>query len=124
MRFSDWLLSQLAKENWTQTRLSKESGLSKQAITNYVNGRTPDKYAIEQIAGAFRLKPEEVYRVAMGKPANPDADPWVDEMSHKLSLLSPGLRTVAERFINSMLEGETAEKQKAKPKPRQRSSIP
>jgi len=122
MRFADWLLAQLAKENWTQVKLAKESGLSKQAITNYVNGRTPDKYAIERIAIAFRLKPEEVYRVAMGKPANPDADPWVDDMSHKLSLLSPGLRGVAERFINSMLEGEQTNQPKAKSKTKQRSS--
>src|SRR5689334_1230325 len=96
MRFGDWLLAQLAKRKWTQIQLAKESGLSKQAITNYVNGRTPDNYAIERIAAAFRLKPEEVYRVAIGKPANPEADPWVDEMSHKLTMLSPGLRAVAE----------------------------
>ncbi len=116
--FSDWLLSQLAKRDWTQTELANRSGLTKQAITNYVNGRIPDKTAINKIAAALKIPAEEVYRVAVGKPQSPDSDLWVNEMSHKLSLLTPGMRSVAERFINSMVEGEETARESRKPQSR------
>ena len=73
------------------------------------------------IADALKLPPEQVFRAAGILPPERDEDPWVDEMTHKLSQLSPGLRSVAERFINSMVEGEEADR-KAKARPRQRSA--
>jgi len=113
--FADWLLAQLAKRNWTQTELAKKAGLTKQAITNYVNGRIPDNDAISKIASALRISVEEVYRVSIGKSANPAKDPWVEEMAHKLDQLPPNLRDVAGRLIDSMLDSEEASQHKSKP---------
>lgn len=72
------------------------------------------------IANALKLPPEQVFRASGILPPEND-DPWADEMSHKLSQLSPGLRGVAERFINSMVEQEEAERKK-NAKPKQRSA--
>lgn len=119
--FSQWLITAMKKKNWSQADLARETRLSRQAIANYVDGRTPDYDALRTLARVFKARPETLFRIASGLPADPDDDPWVDEMSHKLGQLSPGLRGVAERFINSMLEGEEAEK-KSKPKPNHKSA--
>ena len=122
--FSKWLIVQMKKKGWSQADLSRHSGLTRQAIANYVAGRTPESDSIVALARVFKTKPELLFRIAQGLPPVADTDPWVDEMSHKLTLLSPGLRGVAERFINSMVEGEDAEQRKAKLKPKHKTSIP
>lgn len=123
MMFSDWLLSQLAKRDWKQSDLAKKSGLTKQTITNYANGRIPDKTAISKIAAAFKIPAEEVYRVAIGRPQNPDSDPWVEETSYKLNLVPPSLRGIVDSFIDSMVESsENNHKTRSKTKPKSSTS--
>lgn len=62
--FTDWLLKQLRKENWSQADLARASGLTTAAISKYVSGRIPDKDALREIARAFKLPPETVFRAA------------------------------------------------------------
>lgn len=113
---SKWLIAEMKKKGWSQSDLSRESRLSRQAIANYVDGRIPDHDAILSLARVFKVRPETLFRIAVGLPAQSGEDPWIDDMSYKLSRLSPGLRGVAEKFIESMLEGEDADRQtKAKP---------
>ncbi len=104
MRFADWLLAELAARDWNQSDLAKFSGLTKQAITNYVGGRIPDTEAIQKIARAFKIRPEEVFRVAIGEPAEPDRDEWVDEQTYKLEQIPPEMRPLAGRVIAGLVE--------------------
>jgi hypothetical protein len=48
-------------------------------------------------------------------------DPWIQEMELKLRRIPRGMRTVASRFLDSMLEGEESEQTKTKSKPTTKS---
>ena len=64
--FSDWLLEQLRANNMSQADLARASGLTPQAISNYINDpfRKPDTSAVIAIAGALKLPPDLVFRHA------------------------------------------------------------
>jgi transcriptional regulator with XRE-family HTH domain len=122
---TSWLDDLLDEMGWTPADLARASKIDSAVISNIRNGRR--EIGIETavaLAKATKKKPETILRMAGKLPKSPDTDDWVDDMSHKLTLLSPGLRVVAERFIDSMLEGEEADQRKAKPKPKHKASMP
>lgn len=67
MEFSDWLLSELAKRKWTQADLARRSGLTKQAVTNYVSGRVPNRDALVSIAKSLQIPIEIIFDAVTGK---------------------------------------------------------
>jgi transcriptional regulator with XRE-family HTH domain len=117
--FSEWLLRALENKGWSQADLARAANVSRSAISEIISGqRQIGKRTATSLAEALKIPPEQVFRAAGILPPE-NGDPWADEMSHKLSQLSPALRAVAEGLINSMVEGEEAEKKRrAKPKPR------
>lgn len=118
MRFPEWLEDKMTEKGWSQSELARKSGLTRQAINYYLSDKSkqPDEFALQKLAKAFKIPVEQVYRAAGLLPPANGNDPWVEEMDHKLRQLSPGLREVADRFINSLAESEEAERRKAKPK--------
>jgi transcriptional regulator with XRE-family HTH domain len=121
-QFSEWLFSKMQEKRWSQADLARASGLTRQAISHYLGdrSRSPDKDALQHIARALKVPIETVYRAAGVLPQEAQDDPWVDEMAHKLSLLPPGMRDIAGRLIDSMLEGEEkgkAQSRKGRPSP-------
>lgn len=80
--FHDWLLKQLQDKGWTQADLSRSSGLTKGAISNYINGRIPDEDAIRKIAKALKLPPEFVYEKAGKLPAKIELSPVKRKLVH------------------------------------------
>jgi transcriptional regulator with XRE-family HTH domain len=118
--FPDWLLERLNEKDWSQSDLARAAHIGRSSISEVLSGRRQvGRELATSIANALKLPPEQVFRAAGILPPEND-DPWADEMSHKLTQLSPGLRAVAERFINSMVEQEEAERKK-NPKPKHRS---
>lgn len=67
MEFSDWLLSELAKRKWTQADLARRSGLTKQAVTNYISGRVPNRDALVSIAKSLQIPIEIIFDAVNGK---------------------------------------------------------
>ena len=114
VRFADWLLAELAERHWNQSDLAKNSGLTKQAITNYVGGRFPDTEAIKKIARAFRTKPEKVFRVAIGESAEPSKDEWIEKQMDKLEQIPPEMRPMASRVIEGFVEESQEERSLAR----------
>jgi transcriptional regulator with XRE-family HTH domain len=103
--FGRWLLQELEDRKMSQSELSRLSGLSRGTLSNLISGtrgRGPD--SIEAIARAFKMPPEQVFRVAGLLPPKADADEWIEEQAHKMSLLTPGKRQMAERLIDALLE--------------------
>ena len=69
-----------------------------------INGHAkPGMRFIEGIAKAFKMSPSEVM---LHTRKNQTDDPWVEENTHKLNLIPVGMRGVAGKFIDSMIEGE------------------
>jgi transcriptional regulator with XRE-family HTH domain len=56
--FNEWMLQRLQELNWSQADLARASGLTRTAISNYINGRTPDESALRKLAKAFKLPPK------------------------------------------------------------------
>ena len=103
--FGKWLLQELENRDMSQSELSRLSGLSRGTLSNLISGtrgRGPD--SIEAIARAFKMPPEQVFRVAGLLPPKPDEDAWVEEQAHKLSLLTPGKRPMMSKLLDAMLE--------------------
>jgi len=49
IEFSDWLLSEMNKRNWTQADLARASGLNRQSVSDYINRRrsNPEPNALD-----------------------------------------------------------------------------
>lgn len=63
--FADWLKEQLELRGWTQTQLAAKSGLTRAAISNYINQiRQPEAASLIAIADALDLPREHVLKVA------------------------------------------------------------
>ena len=124
LQFSEWLQEALEKKGWKQSDLARAAHLGKGSLSDIVSGRRKVGSEVARaIADALKLPPEQVFRAAGILPPE-NQDPWADEMAHKLSQLSPSLRGVAERFIDSMVEQEEVErKTKSKIGRKQKSSI-
>ena len=72
----------------------------------------PNDESIFVFARVFKIAPEKVFKIVHALPIDRNEDPWVEEMSHKLTLLPDNLRGVAGKFIDSMIEGEEASEKK------------
>jgi transcriptional regulator with XRE-family HTH domain len=108
--FNDWMIFRLKELDWSQADLARASGLTRTAISNYINGRTPDEAALRKIAKAFKLPPETVFRAAgILPPASTDA--WAETMNHKINQLTGVRREMAERLLNTLLDEQDRELQ-------------
>lgn len=114
--FGEWLQKELEKREWSQTDLSRRSGVSTSQITRLIKGeRGVRDETLYALATALHLPPEKVFLIAVGKESDAKGDPWVNETSYKIKLIPPGLRSVAGKFIDSLIEGEETTKPKTKP---------
>ena len=64
--FGEWLNDEIMRRGWSQAELARRSGISRQAISNYITGRilTPDDQALRSIARGLGYSAEEMYRIA------------------------------------------------------------
>lgn len=64
-RFSEFLLTEMSKRDWTQSDLARAAGLGRGTLSNVMNNvRQPGKDTCRAIARALRLPPETVFRAA------------------------------------------------------------
>lgn len=118
MDFSEWLQKELNKRKWRPTDLAKRANISDAAVSRILKGeRKADTDSLKAIAKALNISAEQIFRHAGLLPPENESDDWVEEMNYKITLIPPGLRSIAESFIDSMLVGEEAEPARtAKPK--------
>ncbi len=80
--FNDWLLKQLQDREWSQADLARSSGITKGAISNYINGRIPDETALRKIAKALNLPADLVFEKAGVLPPKPELSPIKRALIH------------------------------------------
>lgn len=108
--FADWLLSEMSKDDLSQAELARRSGLTKQAIGNYIAGRIPDERALRKIARGLKLPPEEVFRVAGLLPPIPASDTISNRAAHLLhSLKSEASKQRAIDYLELLIQQEERE---------------
>lgn len=90
--FAEWLVFEINKREWSQSDLARSSGLSRQAISDYVNRKrnNPDENALKAIAHAFKLPPETIFRAAGVLPPKLNLSITVEKANHLLSQLPEG----------------------------------
>lgn len=90
MKFSDWLLHEINKRDWSQSDLARQSGLTRQAVSHLISGRskTPDNETIEKLARAFDVTIEAVMRHAQILPSIAEPDAKKQELEYLLSRVS------------------------------------
>jgi len=118
MEFNDWLLAKLKDFDWSQATLAKRSGLTRGAISNYINGRIPDDAALNKIARAFRTAPDVVFRAAGMLPSKSDDDADVERAEHLVrSFKTDQYRQIALATLETLLEQEERAAVNAVPRP-------
>lgn len=87
--FRDWIIEELEKQGWSQSVLARKAGISRQAVSDYINQRRkPDNEALKGIAHAFRLPQETVFRAAGILPNHPGTDEDFEELKHLFNQMS------------------------------------
>ena len=103
--FSDWLQDEMNKRGWSQSDLSRHSGVNRQVISTYINQqrKKPDENILTDIARALKLPPETVFRAAGLLPSKPEDEVQFDDWKYVLEQLSERdrniLRDLAEKMV-------------------------
>jgi len=104
--FSEWLLEKMDEQNMTQADLAKASGLTRTAISDYVNQKrtNPEPQALLAIAKAFHISPINIFRVAGLLPddQSSDNDKFLRDWNELLSVLSKRDLEVLKQMAISM----------------------
>lgn len=89
--FSEWLNEEMNKRGWSQSDLARAAGISRQAVSDYINQKrtTPTPEALTAIAHGLKIPIETAFRAAGLLPTPPEWNPtqaeWEDIFG-KLSL--------------------------------------
>ncbi len=110
MNFDNWLIKQLKERDWSQAELARRSSLTRATISNYVNGRTPDKVALRKIARALKLPPELVFEKAGLLPPKTPKDALIAKILYVLDQLPEQEQEEIYQYIQ--LRREIQEKKK------------
>jgi transcriptional regulator with XRE-family HTH domain len=99
--FSDWLSTKMREREWSQSDLARAAGLTRQAISYYLSEKSkqPDEFALQRIAHALKLPPEQVYRAAGILPQKPDLDEEIEQIVHEAAKLPKADREEVLAYI-------------------------
>ena len=107
-RFSSWLLAQMNEKNLSQAQLAKQSGLSRQAISNFINQiSVPNPESCVALAKGLGVPDDFVLEAAGHRPPQPNRNPALDEANYKLAQLPEWQQKLVISFIDTLLrEGQ------------------
>jgi transcriptional regulator with XRE-family HTH domain len=116
--FGEWLQKEINARDWSEAKLARLSGLTRQAINNYINARVnnPDKSALQKIAKAFGYDVEDVYREAGLLPKKIEADPLKDRIDYLLDRLPENKREEILAMVEFMYDREHSKNHDTKPR--------
>jgi transcriptional regulator with XRE-family HTH domain len=116
IQFSDWLVEEMNKREWSQADLARYSGLNRQSISDYVNRRrlNPDHNALIAIANAFNISPITAFRKAGLLPPGPDDKVNFEDWQHLLEKMTDEERNEFWRFGQMKIEMRQEKEQAAR----------
>lgn len=105
-RFSEWLSAQLEERGWSQADLAKAAGLTRTAVSQYVNKKRtkPEPESMVAIARALHVSPIEVFRMAELLPPGPADDVTLDDWKQILPRLSERDQKILKNMALNMLQ--------------------
>jgi len=86
--FSEWLLQELEKREWSQSKLAKMANIKKSTISRIIRGeRGVGKSVGKAIAGALNYPPEVVFRMANILDPVPEKTAQSEELNYLFAKL-------------------------------------
>lgn len=117
LKLGELIRERLKAKDINQVQLAELVSLTPPQISRIISGeRGTSLDNLIAIADALQIERGHFLRVAANSLPSPDRDEWVEEMSHKLTLLSPAAREMAAKIINALAEGEVEPNNKPKTK--------
>ncbi|MBM3155591.1 MAG: helix-turn-helix transcriptional regulator [Chloroflexi bacterium] len=115
--FTEFLIEECKQHHWSWNEASTKAGLSRNAISSYVNSQArPGLKACTAFARLFKKPPEYVLQLAghLPKPRRDEnKPPQVAEIEYRLEQLSHPIREQYLPIISAILDAaETAEGEK------------
>lgn len=113
-RFKEWLLKELGRRGWSQSDLARSADLNRAVINKLLNGQsTPSPSTLADIARAFKMPVESVFRTAGLLPNIPESDSFVEESLHLLSQIkNPQRQATTISLIKALVSEEDRENRK------------
>jgi len=103
--FSEWLLKELAKRDWSQYELAKRSGVNRSTISRIVNGaRGIGNETLTAIAETLQIPTEEVFRHAGIIPKRSIRYTRVEEFQYIYDALPPDKQQEVLEYARYVLE--------------------
>ena len=119
--FSQWLVNQIQERGWTRADLANASGLTRSAISDYINKKRtkPDPEALVAIASALQISPIHVFRAAGLLPPGPADDVTLEDWKEILPQLSERDQKILRDMALNMIETDKKESETGKQDPAQ-----
>lgn len=109
MFFSEWIVEQLQKRNWTQSDLANAAGIGRGVINKIINqtNKKPDADTCVAIARGFKMSPITVFVAAGLLPPIPDRTPEQDDMEAIMSQMSVERRQDLLMIARTLLDADS-----------------
>jgi transcriptional regulator with XRE-family HTH domain len=102
---SEWLQAELETRGWTQSELSRRSGLSSAMISTVLSGKAaPGIRFCRKVARAAGTSPEKLMHLAGLLPPVPDDTPLVREAVFLLSQLPVDIQEIVLDQLRGLVE--------------------
>src|SRR5262245_60121045 len=109
-KLRDLIRQRLKEKNMDQVELADQVGLTAPEISRIISGeRGTSLDNLLAIADALQIKRAYFLQVAAGSLPDPGKDEWVEDISHKITLLPKGQRDFVSVVINALMEGVDSE---------------
>lgn len=104
LEFSEWLVNEMRKRDWSQAELARKSGLTRGGISNLINRvRKPNADTCNALARALGYPPDYVMRQAglLPRKEATDSDPRLKIIVHLVGQLDPDDQEEVIAFIET-----------------------
>jgi len=102
--FGQWVQKERTKREWSQSDLSRYSGLHRAVISKIESGTRPMPETLVALAQAFKISPVSIFRIAGLLPPGPDDKINFEDWQHLLEKLTDAERNELFRFGQMKIE--------------------
>lgn len=114
--FGQWVQKERATREWSQSDLSRYSGLHRAVISKMESGTKPMPETLLALAQAFKLSPISIFRIAGLLPPGPDDKINFEDWQFMLEQMTDAEREEFWRFGQMKIEMRQEKEQAARAK--------
>lgn len=104
IKLGELIRKRLTDINMSQTELAEKIGMTSSQISRIISGErgtTIDN--LMSLADVLVVDRELILRVAANLQTKNEEEEWTENMNHKLKLLTPATRPIAEKLLDALL---------------------